>query len=301
MNPAQFRLIRALLGSPVDLCAVGDPNQAIYGWNGADPSLIRALPDLVGDLEVVHLDENHRSSPQVVAAATAALGPTSVAPPRSTAADGPRPVVTAYDDDGSEAEGVASFLLDRAGVGIPWSAHAVLARTHDQLALVRRALERAGIPCRTGSASADAVELATFHRAKGLEWEAVCVVGLEDGFVPIVHATTSETPGRGTPAALCGPHPRGERAPLLVGADPDDVARACGRAATLSLVGRAGPRLTHRSGARVAAGRRTTHRRAAGRARGLTARGQRTAGSARSDRASQIVVSMNTGAWSDGF
>ncbi len=81
VNPAQFRLIRALLSSPVDLCAVGDPNQAIYGWNGADPSLIRALPDLVSDLDVVHLDQNHRSSPQVVAAATAALGPTSVAPP----------------------------------------------------------------------------------------------------------------------------------------------------------------------------------------------------------------------------
>jgi DNA helicase-2/ATP-dependent DNA helicase PcrA len=32
------------------------------------------------------------------------------------------------------------------------------------------------------------VELATFHRAKGLEWEAVSVVGLEEGFVPIVHA-----------------------------------------------------------------------------------------------------------------
>ncbi len=193
VNPAQFRLIRALLSSPVDLCAVGDPNQAIYGWNGADPSLIRVLPDLVDGLEVVHLDENHRSSPQVVAAATAALGPTSVAPPRSAVADGPRPVLTGYDDDDAEAEGVASFLLDRGSAGKPWSSHAVLARTHDQLAVVRRALDRAGIPCRTASTARDGVELATFHRAKGLEWEAVCVVGLEEGFVPIVHATTSET------------------------------------------------------------------------------------------------------------
>jgi len=35
-----------------------------------------------------------------------------------------------------------------------------------------------------------AVELATFHRAKGLEWEAVAVVGLEEGFVPVIHAST---------------------------------------------------------------------------------------------------------------
>ncbi len=37
-------------------------------------------------------------------------------------------------------------------------------------------------------ADADAVELATFHRAKGLEWTSVMVVGLEDGFVPIIYA-----------------------------------------------------------------------------------------------------------------
>lgn len=38
---------------------------------------------------------------------------------------------------------------------------------------------------------AGAVELATFHRAKGLEWTSVCVTGLEDGYVPIVHAGTA--------------------------------------------------------------------------------------------------------------
>ena len=76
----------------------------------------------------------------------------------------------------------------------------MLARTHEQLSVVRQALARAGIPHRTapgpGAApaesgsetGADAVELATFHRAKGLEWTSVCVVGLEDGFVPIVYA-----------------------------------------------------------------------------------------------------------------
>ena len=38
------------------------------------------------------------------------------------------------------------------------------------------------------------MELATFHRAKGLEWTSVAVVGLEDGYVPIVHAESEPAP-----------------------------------------------------------------------------------------------------------
>ena len=222
VNPAQFRLIDALLGDRNDLCAVGDPNQAIYGWNGADPTLLDRLPDTVDGMEVVRLDENHRSTPQVVAAATAGLGRAVSVPPRSLAADGPMPVVTAFDDETAEAEGVVSLILERAEDGRAWSDQAVLARTHDQLAQMGRALSRAGIPYRIApgpespaadvargedrgssqrtsgppdrsedAASGGAVELATFHRAKGLEWTSVYVVGLEDGYVPIVYAESA--------------------------------------------------------------------------------------------------------------
>jgi len=202
VNPAQYRLIEALMGGRRDLLAVGDPNQAIYGWNGADPDLLRRLPELVPGMEVVRLEENHRSTPQVVLAASAALGSVADGVPRSAGPAGPLPVVTAYDDETAEAEGVASHLSHSAGGGRRWSDHAVLARTNDQLVAVRTALTRAGIPFRVepgpeapwrppaAGAPEDAVELATFHRAKGLEWTWVAVVGIEDGYVPIVHATT---------------------------------------------------------------------------------------------------------------
>jgi DNA helicase-2/ATP-dependent DNA helicase PcrA len=228
VNPAQFRLIRALSENRHDLCVVGDPNQAIYGWNGADPSLLQRLPAAVPGMKVIRLDENHRSTPQVVRAAAEVLGRAAAVVPRSTVADGPMPLVTAYDDDDAEAEGVASLLVDRADEGRRWSDHAVLARTNEQLSMMARALARAGIPYRmaAGPAEADgppegpaaevtaeesersqrpagparparpagsagsgnAVELATFHRAKGLEWDSVFVVGVEDGFVPIAYA-----------------------------------------------------------------------------------------------------------------
>jgi len=205
INPAQYRLIEALMGDRCDLLAVGDPNQAIYGWNGADSGLITRLPTLVAGMEVIRLDENHRSTPQVVAAASAALGSAVHGVPRASGPAGPMPVVTAFDDETAEAEGVASRLLHEMEGGRTWSGQAVLARTNDQLSVVSGALKRAGIPfriapapeaqptSRPGRATAeeqDAVELATFHRAKGLEWESVCVIGIEDGYVPIVHAAT---------------------------------------------------------------------------------------------------------------
>ncbi|MHB8498202.1 MAG: ATP-dependent helicase [Acidimicrobiales bacterium] len=217
VNPAQFRLIRAVLGTNDDLCAIGDPNQAIYGWNGADPELLVRLPEMYPFMKVVRLDLNHRSTPQVVAAAGAALGPGAVG--SSALDDGPRPEIVTFDTDEEEAQGVKQKIFDQHRRGVPWSEQAVLARTHEQLAVVARALDGAGIPHRmtatpeaTGggghrrmaeagpapwipgpsvapeSEQEQVVELATFHRAKGLEWDAVHVIGIEDGYVPIVHA-----------------------------------------------------------------------------------------------------------------
>lgn len=216
INPAQYRLIDALGDGRFDLFVVGDPNQAIYGWNGADVGLIDRLAERVPGLRVIRLDENHRSTPQVVAAATAALGTVVHGVPRSLRATGPMPVVTGYDDDEAEAKGVVTTLLRWADDGRPWSEQAVLARTNDLLSGVSDALRQAGIPFRIApapdtvageerdtsgraitaspttdpDAGDDSVEMATFHRAKGLEWRSVCVIGIEEGFVPIVHAAT---------------------------------------------------------------------------------------------------------------
>ena len=210
VNPAQYRLAQTILGPGTDLFVVGDPNQAIYGWNGADPTLILRLPRLIPGLVVHHLDDNHRSTPQVVEAAVAALGSAATGTPRSTRPDGPVPIIRAFVDETAEARGVVESLQAWAASGRPWSEQAVLARTNDQLAVVASALRRSGIPYRlaprpeadtaphetrtgrNGKDGDEAVELATFHRAKGLEWTSVCVIGLEDGLVPISRAATTE-------------------------------------------------------------------------------------------------------------
>ena len=75
LNPLQHRLLLAWLGTSTDLCVVGDPHQAVYGWNGADPDLLSQVATRWPSTEVVYLDDNHRCTPQIVAAGAAVLGP----------------------------------------------------------------------------------------------------------------------------------------------------------------------------------------------------------------------------------
>ncbi|MDQ4132849.1 MAG: ATP-dependent helicase, partial [Actinomycetota bacterium] len=277
VNPAQFRLLEGWRGDRPDLCVVGDPNQAIYSWNGADPTYLTAFGRHFPEATVVRLEENFRSSPQVVAVANAVLAGGVGTPLRAAAADGPPPTVTNFATDRDEAEGVARALRRAHGAGRPWADLAVLTRTHAQLVLVEEALRAAAIPYRLRGSAAfldrpevkevltdlrrrppgtalataiadlteevraateverrqnietllrlatdqlavdpvanldgfvawllatlragdygtagDAVDLGTFHAAKGLEWPVVFVAGLEQGLVPIAHAESPE-------------------------------------------------------------------------------------------------------------
>jgi DNA helicase-2/ATP-dependent DNA helicase PcrA len=201
-------LLLALLGDNDDLFVVGDPNQAIYGWNGADPGFLADFPQRWPRAEVVRLDDNHRSSPQVVAAATAVLGRQAGAITlRSSRPDGPLPNLRSYPSEDAEAAGIASELRQARSQGLAWETMAVLARTNSQLSVVSGALSRAGVPFRAmapleedelrtddgprpAPPATDAVTISSFHRAKGLQWAAVWVCGLEAGLVPIAYATT---------------------------------------------------------------------------------------------------------------
>jgi DNA helicase II / ATP-dependent DNA helicase PcrA len=66
LNPLQHRLVDRLRQGHDDLFLVGDPAQAIYGFNGADPSLLVDVADRFPGIEIVRLRTNHRCTPQVV-------------------------------------------------------------------------------------------------------------------------------------------------------------------------------------------------------------------------------------------
>src|SRR5690606_26236566 len=72
-NPLQFRLLEAWRGASYDVTAVGDPQQAIYGWNGADPRFLLQIHEHWPPAEVVELRRSYRSTPEILDAAAAVL------------------------------------------------------------------------------------------------------------------------------------------------------------------------------------------------------------------------------------
>lgn len=203
VNRLQFDLLRAWLGDRNNLCAVGDPNQAIYCWNGADTDYIERFSNWFPGAAVLDLVDNYRSTPQILAAGRAVLSAEAESLV-SHHLDGPRPTVTTHADDTDEAAAIARALRDAKGPEKAWSSMAVLARTNAQATKISAALRRAEIPYRIRfdihrseedagdslSSGADAVDVATFHAAKGLEWPIVHLAGIEQGLVPISRAQT---------------------------------------------------------------------------------------------------------------
>ncbi len=147
VNPLQFELLRAWRGDSDDVFIVGDPNQAIYGWNGADPNLLVNFSKREPNAKVIRLVDNYRSTPQVLTLATAALeGKAGQLIPHQP--DGLVPTLRTYSNDVSEAAGIAQQIKEAKHADTLWGHQAVLVRTNAQLVLVEQALNDVGVPAK---------------------------------------------------------------------------------------------------------------------------------------------------------
>ncbi|MFW2334087.1 ATP-dependent DNA helicase UvrD2 [Ilumatobacter sp.] len=149
LNPLQHRLVELLRQGVDDLFLVGDPAQAIYSFNGSDPTILREVADRFPGVEVVRLPVNHRCTPQIVDVGARALRIGDQADDiRSARPDGAMVDIVRHDDETAEASWVASSLARLDPTLARTSRVAVLARTHAVLRPVRDALAARGVPVR---------------------------------------------------------------------------------------------------------------------------------------------------------
>lgn len=273
MNPLQYSFLQLLIGERPDAFLVGDPNQAIYGFNGADNTLFDDLPGIATAATIITLPSNYRCSPQVVNAAVHVLANGSqTADAVSRRHDG-RPIeLVRCQDDEDERRTITARVKNLVADGLAWNGIAVLARTNQLATNISRALVANDVPLKEGRLgqaeqaalsevsslgtrhamtawSSDVldqetldedgelivqqavrdvalkvrefldenrqslvdgrsfaswyngigrpseehgVEVLTFHAAKGREWPAVLLVGVEPGLLPHSSARTDE-------------------------------------------------------------------------------------------------------------
>lgn len=170
VDETQYRLLRLLVPSEGNLCAIGDPDQAIYRFRGANVGFFLRFREDYPSATTVQLTRNYRSTPPIVTAAVQAIAPSSLVRDRGLeavrrATDAVRVGVYEAATEQAEAEFVARTIdvllggssfhsLDSgrvdsrggAAVAASFSDIAVLYRTDSQARPIVEALTRAGIP-----------------------------------------------------------------------------------------------------------------------------------------------------------
>jgi superfamily I DNA/RNA helicase len=227
VNPAQDRLLRLLAGGTGRLMVVGDDDQAIYGWRGAEVRIILRFPQTWPGAAVVRLEENYRSTQLILDAANALIRRNRERHDKALFASrkGGAPVTVHLAADGdAEAAYVAETIRRHLAAGMVPSDFAVLFRVHAQARPLVEALRRAGVPHRLrvraavrldergepaldeeqqhGAKDGIGVALLTVHAAKGLEFRVVFVCGLEEGLFPSLRQDNEEQDAAATRASV---------------------------------------------------------------------------------------------------
>ena len=149
-NDAQYRLLKALAGPAGNFTCVGDDDQSIYAWRGANPENLSQLGHDYPALRVIKLEQNYRCPNRVLRAANALIAHNPHEHPKtlwSAQADGERIRVWECRDAAHEAERVAGeidFLHNAKQV--PWGDFCVLFRSNHQSRALEKALQMIRVP-----------------------------------------------------------------------------------------------------------------------------------------------------------
>ena len=151
-NAAQYRLVKLLAAQHTNLCVVGDDDQAIYGWRGADVRHMLSFQQDFPGATLIKLEQNYRSTQVILDAANGVIAENTrrLGKTLFTATPGGEPVtLLVAADERDEAEWLAAELVRRsAEADVPYEGMAILYRTNAQSRPLEEAFRFRGIPYR---------------------------------------------------------------------------------------------------------------------------------------------------------
>jgi len=148
-NAAQFELVNLLCEEHRNLCVVGDDDQSIYGWRGAEVANLLDLEKHFAEVKVVKLEQNYRSTNIILNAANAVIKNNVKRRGKqlwSSNGNGKRIVLHTFETDEEEARTVVEEIeFLRMARRTPWKDAAILFRTNQQARPLEMALRQAGV------------------------------------------------------------------------------------------------------------------------------------------------------------
>ena len=225
-NPAQYRLLKLLVGERAAFTAVGDDDQAIYGWRGASLDNLAQLPRDFPSLRVVKLEQNYRSTVRILRSANALIANNPKLFEKrlwSEHGHGDAIRVTPATDDEAEAEGVVRRLLaHRFEHRARYGDYAILYRGNHQAKLFEQRLRTHNLPYEVSGGQS------YFERAEIKDLVAYLrLIANDDDDPAFIRAAT--TPKRGIGATTLeklGAIGQSHRQSLFAAAHSDDATAA---------------------------------------------------------------------------
>ncbi|NPV92509.1 MAG: DNA helicase PcrA [Firmicutes bacterium] len=150
-NHAQYLMVQLLAARHHNLCVVGDPDQSIYGWRGANLNNILNFKQDYPEAVEVKLEQNYRSTSTILEAANHVIKNNRNRFPKElwTSKDEGEPIaVYTGEDERDESGFVASTIQELNRRGMPFTGFAVFYRTHAQSRVLEESMLRYGIPYR---------------------------------------------------------------------------------------------------------------------------------------------------------
>lgn len=148
-NAAQFKLVHYLTSEHQNFCVVGDDDQSIYGWRGAEIANLLNIEQYYPKVKIIKLEQNYRSTNTILSAANAVIKNNLLRRGKklwSQKGEGRKILLCTYSDDEMEARSTAEQIeYARLSQHIPWGDQAILFRTNQQARPMETELRKAGI------------------------------------------------------------------------------------------------------------------------------------------------------------
>lgn len=149
IDPLQYELMQALCAYHKNLFIVGDPDQTIYTWRGADVKYLLDFERNFPNVKTIMMMKNYRSTPEILSAANSLIDKNTIRMKKELIPmlpQGERPVYTHNKTTDTEAETIAARIKGLNEAGVPYGDIAVLYRAHYAARTIEEGLMKAEIP-----------------------------------------------------------------------------------------------------------------------------------------------------------